>query len=122
MLSFYKIFLTSNQANSELNPYLTELMPHKRTLFASWERRDFASRERRAPSYSLKTCDSDHMILIYELELVNHLRKHAGNEVTFKFYRGRGRHRVSQNRPVELKSCGVYLHFDENLPADTDLP
>jgi len=81
----------------------------------------FASRERRAPSYSLKTCDKDHMILHYELELVNHLCKYSGNEVTFKFYRGRWRHRESR-RPVELKSCGVYLHFDENLPADTDLP
>ncbi|KAL3565759.1 hypothetical protein D5086_033805 [Populus alba] len=80
----------------------------------------FASQERHAPSYSLKTCDSDHMILLYELQLVNHLRKHAGNEVTFEFCQGCGRHETG--RPVEFKSCGVYLHFDENLPVDTDLP
>ena len=66
-------------------------------------------------SFSLKTCDSDHMILYYDLELVNHLREYSGNEVTFKFYH-KGR------KPFEFKSCGVYLHFDENLPADTDLP
>ena len=34
----------------------------------------------------LMTCGSDHMTLHYELELVNHLRKYSGNEVTFKFY------------------------------------
>ncbi|KAG6780215.1 hypothetical protein POTOM_013069 [Populus tomentosa] len=32
----------------------------------------FASRERRRPPSKLKTCDSDHMILHYEQELVNH--------------------------------------------------
>jgi len=67
--------------------------------------------------YLIRTCDSDHMILHYELELVNHLRKYSGNEVTFKFYWGRMRDQESR-RPFELKSCGVYLHFDENLPAD----
>jgi hypothetical protein len=67
----------------------------------------------------LRTCDSDHMIL-YKLKLVNHLRKYSGNEVTFKFYSRRWRHCASQ-RPFELKSCGVYLHFDENIPADTDI-
>ena len=66
-------------------------------------------------SFSLKTCDSDHMILYYDLKLVNHLREYSSNEVTFKFYH-KGR------KPFELKNCGVYLHFDENLPADTDLP
>jgi len=79
----------------------------------------FASQGRRYLLYSLKTCDSDHMIIHYELKLVNHLRKYSGNEVTFKFY-----HKVPYNmgRKVglefEWKSCGVYLHFDENLPAD----
>jgi hypothetical protein len=74
----------------------------------------------------LKTCDSDHMTLHYELELVNHLRKYSGNEVTFKFFHlveclGRKvDHKI--RRAFEFKSCGVYLHFDENLPADTDLP
>ncbi|KAB5512645.1 hypothetical protein DKX38_029673 [Salix brachista] len=34
----------------------------------------------------LKTCDSDHMFLHYELGIVDHFRKHCGNEVTFKFY------------------------------------
>jgi hypothetical protein len=78
----------------------------------------FASRERRALSYFLVSCDSDHMILHYELRLVNHLRKYCGNEVTFKFYHlevnNRGRkvgHEI--RRPLELKSWGVYLHFDE---------
>ncbi|KAL9382610.1 hypothetical protein Peur_025645 [Populus x canadensis] len=74
----------------------------------------------------LMTCGSDHMTLHYELELVNHLRKYSGNEVTFKFFHlvdclGRKVDHESR-RPFELKSCGVYLHFDENLPADTDLP
>ena len=71
---------------------------------------------------SLKTCDSDHMILHYVLRLVNNLSKYSGNEVTFKFYHAvspwgrRVDHEI--RRPVELKSCGVYLHFDENLPAE----
>ncbi|XP_061943572.1 disease resistance protein RPV1-like isoform X1 [Populus nigra] len=65
----------------------------------------------------LTPCDSDHMILHYQLELVNHLRKYSGNEVTFKFYWGRMEDHESR-RPFELKSCGVYLHFDENLRAD----
>jgi hypothetical protein len=62
------------------------------------------------------------MILHYELELVNQLRKYSGNEVTFKFYHvvdNKGRkvgHEI--RRPLKLKSWGVYLHFDENLPAD----
>jgi hypothetical protein len=67
------------------------------------------------------------MILHYELELVKHLRKYSGNEVTFKFYHlevdASGRevgHDI--RRPFKLKSCGVYLHFDENILADTDLP
>jgi hypothetical protein len=71
-------------------------------------------------SHYLRTCDSDHMILLYKLELVDHLRKYSGNEVTFKFYRGRMEDHESR-RPVELKSWGVYLHFDENLPADKKL-
>ncbi|KAL3565757.1 hypothetical protein D5086_033803 [Populus alba] len=73
-----------------------------------------ASEKTRALSFDLKTCDSDHMILRYELELVNHFRKYSGNEVTFKFYH----HEVDNRRAFELKSWGVYLHFDENLPAD----
>ncbi|KAI9377681.1 hypothetical protein POPTR_019G113701v4 [Populus trichocarpa] len=85
----------------------------------------FASRERQVISYNLGTCDSDHMILQYRL--VNQLPENYGNEVTFKFYlleednKGRMVGDESQ-RPFELKSWGVYLHFDENLPADTDLP
>ncbi|XP_011002872.1 PREDICTED: disease resistance protein RPS6-like isoform X7 [Populus euphratica] len=67
----------------------------------------------------LRACDSDHMVLRYEVELVKHLRKYSGNEVTFKFYWGRMEDHESR-RPFELKSCGVYLHFDENLRADTD--
>ncbi|KAJ6855731.1 disease resistance protein RPV1-like [Populus alba x Populus x berolinensis] len=61
----------------------------------------------------LVSCDSYHMILHYKLKLGNHLRKYSGNEVTFNFH-DRGVYR----RPFEFKSCGVYLHFDENLPAD----
>jgi hypothetical protein len=71
----------------------------------------------------LKTCDSDHMFLHYELELVNHFRKYSGNEVTFKFYHEvvNGSTNVGHEirKPCKLKSCGVYLHFDENLQADT---
>ncbi|XP_052305363.1 disease resistance protein RPV1 [Populus trichocarpa] len=89
-----------------------------------------ASGERCHLTSKMKTCDSDHMVLHYmalryELELVNRLRKYSGNEVTFKFYH----HEVVNmarkvgneiQRPFKLKSCGVYLHFGENLPADTD--
>jgi hypothetical protein len=82
----------------------------------------FASQEIRDALYSLNTSDSDHMILHYELDLVNHLHKYSGNEVTFKFYHFLGSHRRKvdheSRRPVELKSWGVYLHFDENLRAD----
>jgi len=71
----------------------------------------------------LKTCDSDHMFLHYELELVNHFRKYSGNEVTFKFYHevDNGSTKVGHEirKPCELKSCGVYLHLDENLQAGT---
>ncbi|KAL9382615.1 hypothetical protein Peur_025650 [Populus x canadensis] len=78
-------------------------------------------------SYSLfnflKTCDSDHMFLHYELELVNHFRKYSGNEVTFKFYHevDNGSTKVGHEirKPCELKSYGVYLHLDENLQAGT---
>jgi hypothetical protein len=88
-----------------------------------------------------RTCDSDHMILLYEFELAYHLRKYSGNEVTFKFYHLVHINRVTKagykvrrplklkscgvdheiRRPLELKSCGVYLHYDENIPADTDI-
>ncbi|XP_073262869.1 disease resistance protein RML1A-like isoform X2 [Populus alba] len=75
------------------------------------------------PSY-LRTCDSDHMILDYSRGLGNHLRKYSGNEVTFKFYhlvdiKGIKNEGHEIRRPFELKSCGVYLHFDENISADT---
>ncbi|KAF9661741.1 hypothetical protein SADUNF_Sadunf19G0100100 [Salix dunnii] len=71
----------------------------------------------------LKTCDSDHMFLHYELGFVDHFRKYSGNEVTFKFYNTERdvktkKHHVIR-KPCKLKSCGVYLHFDENLWADT---
>eukprot|EP00258_Populus_trichocarpa_P031009 XP_024447028.1 protein SUPPRESSOR OF npr1-1, CONSTITUTIVE 1 isoform X2 [Populus trichocarpa] len=80
---------------------------------------------RKVISYKLGTCDSDHMILQYRL--VNQLREYSANEVTFKFYLleedSKGRMVGDESRrPFELKSWGVYLHFDENLPADTDLP
>uniref|UniRef100_A0A6M2EE94 C-JID domain-containing protein n=1 Tax=Populus davidiana TaxID=266767 RepID=A0A6M2EE94_9ROSI len=58
--------------------------------------------------------DSDHMILFYSLELVNKLRKYSGNEVTFEFYHHEGYSNDCRRRPVELKSWGVYLHFDES--------
>ncbi|KAJ6858639.1 hypothetical protein NC652_041052 [Populus alba x Populus x berolinensis] len=74
-------------------------------------------------SVDLRTCDSDHMILCYELKLVNQLRKYSGNEITFKFYHVvdiKGIRKVGHEirRPFKLKSCGVYLHFDENKPTD----
>ena len=72
-----------------------------------------ASRKRWALLHNLVSCDSDHMILHYDPGMGNHLRKYSGNEVTFKFY-----HEVDSRRAFELKSWGVYLHFDENLPAD----
>ncbi|KAJ6855754.1 hypothetical protein NC651_040399 [Populus alba x Populus x berolinensis] len=72
--------------------------------------------------YFSETCDSDHMILRYEVTFANQLRKYSGNEVTFNFHHY---HHVDsllrkvgdeiRRAPVELKSCGVYLHFDENL-------
>jgi len=96
----------------------------------------FASRESQVLSYNLGTCDSDHMILLYRLG--NKLPENSANEVTFKFYLleednkfkfylleedNKGRMVGDESRrPFELKSWGVYLHFDENLPADTDLP
>ncbi|XP_011002871.1 PREDICTED: protein SUPPRESSOR OF npr1-1, CONSTITUTIVE 1-like isoform X6 [Populus euphratica] len=88
----------------------------------------FASKKGHALSSDLKTWDSDHMVLLYDLLLVNDLRKNSGNEVTFKFYheevnykeleRGHTIQRWIQRPNVESKSCGVYLHFDENPPAD----
>ncbi|KAJ6348966.1 hypothetical protein OIU77_006537 [Salix suchowensis] len=67
------------------------------------------------------SCHSDHMFLHYELELdfVDPLRKYSGKEVTFKFY-NRMSNRKSHDirKPCKLKSCGVYLHFDENIRAD----
>ncbi|KAL3565040.1 hypothetical protein D5086_033086 [Populus alba] len=78
-----------------------------------------ASREMRYALYSLMPSDSDHMILHYELDLVNHLRKYSGNEVTFEFYHFLSKHgrKVGSEirRPFKLKSWGVYLHFDENI-------
>ncbi|KAJ6670272.1 hypothetical protein OIU85_019856, partial [Salix viminalis] len=65
------------------------------------------------------SCHSDHMFLHYECEFVYLLEKYSGKEVTFKFY-----HRMSNRKshdirkPCKLKSCGVYLHFDENVRAD----
>ena len=71
----------------------------------------------------LKTCDSDHMFLHYEVGFIDHFCKYSGNEVTFKFYNkfiSRNIEVVHVSRkPCKLKSCGVYLHFDENLRADT---
>jgi len=86
----------------------------------------FASRERHVILYNLGTCDSDHMILQYRL--VNQLPENYGNgHVTYRFYLleedSKGRMVGDESRrPFELKSWGVYLQFDENLPADTDLP
>ena len=64
------------------------------------------------------SCDSYHMILHYDLDLGNHLRKYSGNEVTFNFS-NLGVMEVGDDirRPLELKSWGVYLHFDEYIPA-----
>ncbi|KAJ6761999.1 hypothetical protein OIU74_024636 [Salix koriyanagi] len=71
----------------------------------------------------LKTCDSDHMFLHYELGFVDHFRKYSGNEVTFNFYNevDNGKTKVGHDirEPCKLKTCGVYLHFDENLRGDT---
>ncbi|KAJ6859277.1 disease resistance protein RPV1-like [Populus alba x Populus x berolinensis] len=73
----------------------------------------FAFWKSQIPTDVLVSCDSYHMILHYKLKWGNHLRRYSGNEVTFNFYNDR----VFQ-RPFKFKSCGVYLHFDENLPAD----
>ncbi|KAG5222153.1 protein SUPPRESSOR OF npr1-1, CONSTITUTIVE [Salix suchowensis] len=50
------------------------------------------------------------------------LRKYSGKEVTFKFYNimSNGKGHVIR-KPCKLKSCGVYLHFDENIRADDTL-
>ncbi|KAJ6291438.1 hypothetical protein OIU76_023499 [Salix suchowensis] len=65
------------------------------------------------------SCDSDHMFLHYKLGFVYPLQKYSGKEVTFKFYNrmSNGKSHVIQ-KPCKLKSCGVYLHFDENIRAD----
>ncbi|KAF9661744.1 hypothetical protein SADUNF_Sadunf19G0100400 [Salix dunnii] len=72
------------------------------------------------PRYNLlKTCNSDHMFLHYELGFVDHFRKYSGNEVTFKFYNkvDNGRTQVGHGirKPYKLKSCGVkevsFLHI-----------
>ncbi|KAJ6395095.1 hypothetical protein OIU84_022003 [Salix udensis] len=63
----------------------------------------------------LKIGASDHMFLHYELGFVDHFRKYSGNAVTFKFYNESDGIRM----PCMLKSCGLYLHFDENPHADT---
>ncbi|KAG5224784.1 disease resistance protein [Salix suchowensis] len=69
-----------------------------------------------------KSCHSDHMFLHYELGFVDALRKYSGKEVTFKFYNElrNSKGRVIR-KPYELKSCGVYLHFDENIRVDDTL-
>ncbi|KAH8480153.1 hypothetical protein H0E87_030407 [Populus deltoides] len=78
-------------------------------------------------TFNMKKWDSNHMVLHYisNFILVNrlHLREYSGNEVTFKFYHSIHNHHGRKvgheiRRPFELKSWGVYLHFDENLPAD----
>jgi len=75
-------------------------------------------------TFNMKKWDSDHMVLHYSnFNLVNRLREYSGNEVTIKFYHSIHNHHGRKvgheiRRPSELKSCGVYLHFDENLPAD----
>ncbi|KAJ6696725.1 hypothetical protein OIU85_003108 [Salix viminalis] len=67
----------------------------------------------------LETCVSDHMFLHYELKFADHFRKYSGNEVTFKFYNEVDNEKGHVIRkPCKLKSCGVYLHFDENIRAD----
>jgi hypothetical protein len=75
-------------------------------------------------TFNMKKWDSDHMVLHYSnFNLVNRLREYSGNEVTIKFYHSIHNHHGRKvgheiRRPSELKSCGVYLHFDENLPTD----
>jgi len=75
-------------------------------------------------TFNMKKWDSDHMVLHYSnFNFVNRLREYSGNEVTIKFYHSIHNHHGRKvgheiRRPSELKSCGVYLHFDENLPAD----
>ncbi|KAJ6422001.1 hypothetical protein OIU84_027021 [Salix udensis] len=65
------------------------------------------------------SCHSDNMFLHYELGFVELLRKYSGKEVTFKFYNEMSNKEghVIRN-PCKLKSCGVYLHFDENIRAN----
>jgi len=68
-------------------------------------------------SFNMKKWDSDHMVLHYSnFNLVNRLREYSGNEVTIKFYHSHSIH--NHHGRKEIESCGVYLHFDENLPAD----
>jgi len=83
-----------------------------------------ASGNTNVTTFNMKKWDSDHMVLLYSnFNLVNRLREYSGNEVTIKFYHsihnhgiGKGGHEI--RRPSELKGCGVYLDFDENIPAD----
>ncbi|XP_061944317.1 disease resistance protein RPV1-like isoform X2 [Populus nigra] len=75
-------------------------------------------------TFNMKKWDSDHMVLHYSnFNLVNRLREYSGNEVAIKFYHSIHNHGIGKvgheiRRPSELKSCGVYLDFDENIPAD----
>ncbi|KAJ6422005.1 hypothetical protein OIU84_027023 [Salix udensis] len=64
----------------------------------------------------LNSSHSDHMFLHYGLGFVDPLRKYSGKEVTFKFCNivSNGKGHVIR-KPCKLKSCGVYLHFDENI-------
>ncbi|KAG6738900.1 hypothetical protein POTOM_058523 [Populus tomentosa] len=70
------------------------------------------------------SCDSYHMILHYKLHYFgSYLSEYSGNEVTFNFYNlgvlEVGQRTLEVKRwPLELKSWGVCLHFDENIPAD----
>jgi hypothetical protein len=132
-LSFYSIFPPMTCLNYEVDDrsYVhVEFDYHVKSKNGEQDGNDevvLASQEERALLHCLETSHSDHMILHYELELINHLRKYSGNEVTFKFYHlevDAGGTKVGHEiqRPFKLKSCGVYLHFDENLLADTDLP
>ncbi|KAJ6422397.1 hypothetical protein OIU84_027368 [Salix udensis] len=67
----------------------------------------FFSKYRYTKYKFLKTCDSDHMFLHYELGFVDALRKYSGKEVTFKFYNtmSNGKGHVIR-KPCKLKSCG----------------
>ncbi|XP_061943602.1 disease resistance protein RPP2B-like [Populus nigra] len=112
-IAFCLVFLLPIPSNNDFSLVDVYFENHVKSKNGENDEDVLASRKRFSLLHHLVSCGSDHMILHYDPGLGNHFRKYSGNEVTFKFY-----HDVDSRRALALKSWGVYLHFDENLPAD----